>query len=113
MINTTNLSAGAGEAHLGLCGPRTQVQLITTRCLRTRHAGPFVNISRPMDRLSFGLCNWNPPIITQSQPLQGHRPRSDDPYPYNDSHWVRWRLGLFDSNQLPVGLLGSVGRLEL
>ena len=32
---------------------------------------------------------------------------------HTDSHWVRWRLGLFDSNQLPVGLLGSVGRLEL
>ena len=30
-----------------------------------------------------------------------------------ESPWVRWRLGLLDSNQLLVGLLGSVGRLEL
>jgi transposase len=32
---------------------------------------------------------------------------------YADPPWVRWRLGLLDSNQLLVGLLGSVGRLEL
>ena len=30
-----------------------------------------------------------------------------------DSHWDSWRLDLLDSNQFLVGLLDSVGRLEL